>query len=146
MIGRVSHLKFVNNMKLQDVTLEEQDLDIFLMLSPSDKIGFVNDLHLQGTQAILKYLAIVSGAEEEEEYVVRTQYVMHGSDKICITQLGDELRINSDSLRAVRTFVSDLWSDGYILRQMSNVKTDWDNLRYLKVYRIVSYNSPLCEN
>lgn len=133
-------------MKLKDVILDEHELDVFLMLTPADKINFVGDLYEHGPKGLYKYLAKVSQGHDEEEYIVRTQDIQYGDYQLYITQLGDELRINSNSLRAIRVFVSKLWFDGYMLSKLPNVKTDWDQLKYLKVYRVISCYTPLCEN
>ena len=55
--------------------------------------------------------------------------------------------LNSNSLKAIRRFISKLWLDGHILSQEKDVeKTAYDIYKYLRVYKVIGKGSPLSEN
>lgn len=151
MIGRVLRLRYTNNMRLKDVKIHEEDFDIFVMLPNSEKIAFLWDIQKKGPMASLKYLAKVAQFEDEDddyepEIIVRTQEVVAGKFRLNITQFKNELRLNSNSIKAIRNFVNKLIMDGYVLIRQPRIRSEWDDMRYLRVYKVLGEVGPICEN
>ena len=69
-----------------------------------------------------------------------------GDYKLSVTISRDEIQLNSNSLRAIRRFVSKLWSDGMLLSKLNIKKTDLDIYRYFKAYKIIGRGTPICPN
>ena len=151
MIGRTLRPRYINIMSLSELKIAEDDFDIFVMLPNSEKIAFLWDIHKKGPMASLKYLAKVAQFEDEDilaspEIVVRSQEIIAGEYRLNITQFRDELRLNSNSIKAIRNFTYKLIMDGYVLLRKPRIKSEWDDMRYLRVYKILGQIDPICEN
>lgn len=130
-------------MKLSDLQLHEEEFDVFVALSPSQKIAFIEDIHRNGEVEIEKYL---QDMYNQHDMTFQFQEVVYGNDYMSVIQYGDVLRLNSSSLKLLRTFVKKLWMDGLIMTRINESKTEWDTRRYLRVYRLTSQIDAICEN
>jgi len=139
-------------MHLVDLTIHEEDFDIFVMLPNSEKIAYIWDIHKKGPAAGLKYLAKIAAFEDdsldddEPSIIVHTQEIVAGKYRLNITQFKQELRLNSNSIKAIRLFVQKAIEDGHVLVRQPRVRSEWDDMRYLRVYKVVGMANPICEN
>jgi len=130
-------------MKLSDLQLHEDEFDVFIGLPPSLKIAFIEDIHRNGEVEIEKYL---QGMYDQQDLMFQFQEVVVDDEYMSVIQYGDVLRLNASSLKLLKTFVKKLWMDGLILSRIHETKTIWDTRRYLRVYKLLSQVSPICEN
>ena len=136
-------------MSLQEVNIEEDDFDVFLVLTPEEKIEYLWDAQTMGsTAAILKQIEKLDIFErrEPEMPIMSTQEVIAGSVRMTVTTIEDTIHLNSNSLRVIKDFARKMWYDGYVLSRMHIPKTVFDRYRYFRAYRIVAKHDCLCEN
>ena len=64
-----------------------------------------------------------------------------------ISMLGDELYLNSDSLKLIRRYVNKMCFDGLVLSRLRDKKkSEYDPLRFFRAYKIVGHGSPISMN
>ena len=136
-------------MKLQNVLISEEDFDLFVALNPTNKVEFLYDC-LVGTvrDAVDKQLIDFQEHIERARYVVvKTQDLQVGPYRLCISNYGNIITFNSDSIRVIRHFVKKMTHDGTMLGSLTYIKkTEIDMYKYFKAYRIIGVGQPLCEN
>jgi len=134
-------------MKLQDLEIYENDFDLFVALDPKEKVEFLFDATRIGLEAsVLKQEDKLCNNIFSEGPPVITQDFNVGKYKLCVTTLSDEIHLNSNSLRAIRRFVSKLWNDGMLLSKLDIKKTKIDIHRFYRAYKILGRISPICPN
>jgi len=129
-------------MKLSNVKIHEDEFDVFLSLTPSQKLEFMEEMQRNGEIDVEKYMP---SDDEGEISIFRCFDVAHGTDRMCIMQYDNIIRINSSSLKLLRAYTRKLWMDGLILYKMESNKINIDNYRFLRVYRIQEHLA-ICEN
>jgi hypothetical protein len=136
-------------MSLREVNIEEDDFDVFLVLTPEEKIEYLWDAQSIGsTAAILKQIDKLDIFErrEPEDPIMSTQEIISGDFRLTVTTFDEYIHLNSNSLKVIRQFVGKMWHDGYILSQVSSAKTVFDRHRFLRVFRIIAKHDCICEN
>jgi len=136
-------------MSLRDLKIEEDDFDVFLVLTPTEKIEYLWDAQSIGsTAAILKQIDKLDIFErrEPEIPIMSTQEIISGKLRMTVTTIEDCIHLNSNSLKVIRDFVAKMWYDGYMLKRLSISKSIFDRHRYFRAYRIVSKYDCICEN
>ena len=134
-------------MKLNELEILEDDFDLFVALDDTDKIEFLFD----ATQVGLEEASIKQVGKLADRYApiapaVSVQKYQVGPYRLCVTQYPNKIHLNSNSLKAIRKFISKLWNDGIILKQLKATKTDFDIYRFLRVYEVIGKGQPFCNN
>ena len=134
-------------MKLQDLKIERDDFSVFLELNPREKIEFLSDATEHGIEeSIIKQIDNLANRFLPEMPYIETKDIQVGNYKLSITIFKDEMHFNSNSMRAIRRFVSKLWNDGMLLSKLNIKKTEFDIYRYFKAYKIIGRGTPICPN
>ena len=136
-------------MNLKNVNIPEDTFDLFVSLDPADKVEFLYDTLIDGVeQSFNKQLDRLHAQFESARYVVvRTQDLMVGPYRLCISNYGNVITFNSDSIRVIRHFVKKMTHDGTMLSSLNYVKkTEIDMYKYFKAYKILGTTQPICEN
>jgi spore cortex formation protein SpoVR/YcgB (stage V sporulation) len=134
-------------MKLNELEIYEDDFDLFVALDAEDKIEFLFDATQVGLEAAtIKQVDKLADRYAPIQPAVSVQKYQVGPYRLCVTQYPNTIHLNSNSLRAIRKFISKLWNDGLILKQLKVAKTDFDVYRFLRVYEIIGKGQPFCNN
>ena len=134
-------------MKLKELDITKDDFSVFLELNPREKVEFLLDATEHGIEeSIVKQIDNLANRFLPESTFVETKDFSVGDYKLSVTIFRDEIHLNSNSLRAVRRFVSKLWNDGMLLSKLDIKKTDHDVYKYFKAYKIIGRGSPICPN
>tara|TARA_R110000851_G_scaffold141503_2_gene279432 strand:- start:894 stop:1307 length:414 start_codon:yes stop_codon:yes gene_type:complete len=137
-------------MEINSLHINEGDFDLFVELAPKQKLEFLWDAQYVGLEAsVLKQIDKLDEADLKLDTLPKT--MVHdfeiGHTRLCVTVYNDTMYLNSNSLKAIRRFISKLWLDGHILSQEKDVeKTAYDIYKYLRVYKVIGKGSPLSEN
>jgi len=75
--------------------------------------------------------------------VVSSQDFMSGDYRLCVTTLENEVQLNSDSPKTIRTFVLKLFMDGVILMPSDTKKSEMDMYRYFKAFKVLGRANPI---
>tara|TARA_R110002096_G_scaffold434513_1_gene656297 strand:- start:225 stop:635 length:411 start_codon:yes stop_codon:yes gene_type:complete len=136
-------------MKLNELEIYEDDFDLFVALDARDKIEFLFD----AMQVGLEEASIKQVSKLADKYIpvddtpaVSVQKYQVGPYRLCVTQYPNMIHLNSNSLKAIRRFISKLWNDGIILSRLDSTKTDFDVYRFLRVYRVIGKGQPFSNN
>jgi len=136
-------------MNLKNVNIPEDTFDLFVSLDPANKVEFLYDTLTDGVeQSFNKQLDRLHAQFEAARYVVvRTQDLLVGPYRLCISNYGNVITFNSDSIRVIRHFVKKMTHDGTMLSSLNYVKkTEIDMYKYFKAYKILGTTQPICEN
>ncbi len=136
-------------MNLRNIHVNEDTFDLFVSLDPADKVEFLYDTLTDGVeQSFNKQLDRLHAQFEAARYVVvRTQDLLVGPYRLCISNYGNVITFNSDSIRVIRHFVKKMTHDGTMLSSLNYVKkTEIDMYKYFKAYKILGTTQPICEN
>ena len=137
-------------MEIDNLHINQLDHDLFVELSPKQKLEFLWDAQYIGMEAsALKQIDKLEEKEISFESLPKTivQDFEVGHTRLCVTLYNDVMYLNSNSIKAIRQFASKLWLDGHILQQIKDSKkTIYDVYKYLKVYKVIGKGAPLSEN
>lgn len=136
-------------MKLQNIKISEDDFDLFVALDPADKVEFLYDVLTDGVESAVSKQTkqFQERIEHSRMVVVKVQDLMVGPYRLCISNYGNIITFNSDSIRVIRHFIKKMNHDGTLLASISYIKkSEFDLYKYFKAYRILGVNQPLCEN
>jgi len=134
-------------MKLNELKIHEDDFDLFVALDAQDKIEFLFDAAQVGLEeASIKQVGKLADRYAPIAPAVSVQKYQVGPYRLCVTQYPNKIHLNSNSLKAIRKFISKLWNDGIILKQLKATKTDFDIYRFLRVYEVIGKGQPFCNN
>ena len=138
-------------MKLKELNICEDDFQLFVELSPKEKIQFLFDASQLGIeQAVTKQVSKIEQMIHDDEprltSKIIVQDIMVGMHRLSILSMEGEVHINSDSLSVLRKFVRKLWNDGYMLSKLDSKKTEFDFYRYYKAYKIIGKAEPFSCN
>jgi len=136
-------------MKLNSINITEDTFDLFVSLDPADKVEFLYDTIINGVDnSFNKQLERLHAKFEAARFVVvRTQDLLVGPYRLCISNYGDVITFNSDSIRVIRHFVKKMTHDGTMLSSLNYIKkSEIDMYKYFKAYKIVGTTQPICEN
>ncbi len=137
----------------KDAIYIEDFLYFHMKLSIQGKIEFVYDLLKNDVaSAIERHLNI-----EEEEFIDEAAIsniepliisAIKIEDQILgISMLGNELYLNSDSLKLIRKYVNKMCFDGLVLSRMRHKKkSEYDPMRFFRAYKIIGHGSPISMN
>lgn len=131
-------------MRLKELNINEDNFDLFVALNPSDQIEFLFDAIQIGTEAAT--LKQVDKLSCLHDIPIEVKDFNVGEYRLVITSIGNEVHFNSNSIRAIRKFVSKLWNDGLILSKLDIKKTEFDVYRYFKAYKIIGRGYPFSPN
>ena len=137
-------------MKLSELNINEDEFDIFSMLSAAEKIEFLFNAQRLGIETSLIMLISKMKSPAAQRIIVskaRVEDIDIGISRLCVTILDDCLTLNCDSLRAMNLFAKKVWRDGHLLMRDKTIKrTEDDYYRYFRAYRLLRLGAPLCEN
>ena len=134
-------------MSLDKCNIQEDDFDIFVLLSERNKIEFLYDITKGNTaKAVLKQIAKIEKLSDDSEFrLAHVEDLMVGNHRLCITIYDDIVTLNCDSLRVIRSFIKKIWQDGNILLHNKDLnKSHIDTYRYFKAYNIIKLQMPIC--
>jgi hypothetical protein len=134
-------------MSLKRIDIQEDDFDIFVLLSERNKIEFLYDVSKGNTAgAILKQVAKIEKMEDVSEFrLAHVEDLLVGNHRLCITLYDDIVTLNCNSLKVIRTFTKKIWQDGHILvRNKELSKSDIDTYKFFKAYNIIKLHMPIC--
>jgi len=133
-------------MSLEKCNIQEDDFDIFVLLSKPDKIEFLYDITRGNTkQAILKQVAKIEQQHDEEFRLAHVEDLMIGKHRICVTLYDDVVTLNSNSLKVIRSFAKKIFNEGHILiRNRDLNKSHIDTYKYFKAFNIIKLHMPIC--
>ena len=139
-------------MMQKDAIYIEDFLYFHIKLSITDKIEFVYDLLKNDVAyAVDKHLNIKEEFIDEvntsdiEPLIISAVKI---DDQILgISIHGDELYLNSDSLKLIRRYVNKMCFDGMVLSRLRNKKKSvYDPLRFFRAYKIIGHGIPISMN
>jgi hypothetical protein len=139
-------------MMQKDAIYIEDFLYFHMKLSITDKIEFVYDLLKNDVAyAVDKHLNIKEEFIDEvntsdiEPLIISAVKI---DDQILgISIHGDELYLNSDSLKLIRRYVNKMCFDGMVLSRLRNKKKSvYDPLRFFRAYKIIGHGIPISMN
>ena len=135
-------------MNINELTIVEDDFDLFVALDDADKVEFLFDATEHGIEtAVVKHVTRLADKYMPKTPAVSSEDFQVGPYRLCVTTFNNsEIQLNSNSLRAIRQFVKKLFNDGVILYRLDKKKTEFDMYRYFKAYKIVGKGEPFCEN
>tara|TARA_R100001377_G_C3185113_1_gene108235 strand:+ start:1036 stop:1440 length:405 start_codon:yes stop_codon:yes gene_type:complete len=134
-------------MKLNELEILEDDFDLFVALDAQDKIEFLFDATQVGLeQATIKQVDKLADKYAPLKPAVSVQKYQVGPYRLCVTQYPNMVHLNSNSLKAIKRFISKLWNDGIMLRRLDTSKTEFDIYRFLRAYEIIGKGQPFCSN
>ena len=134
-------------MKLKELDITRDDFSVFLELNPREKVEFLSDATERGIEeSIVKQIDNLANRFLSKSTFVETKDFSVGDYKLSVTISRDEIQLNSNSLRAIRRFVSKLWNDGMLLSKLDIKKTKIDIHRFYRAYKILGRISPICPN
>jgi len=137
-------------MEIDKLHINEGDFDLFVELEPRQKLEFLWDAQYVGLEAsILKQIEKLDEKKLSFESIPKTVVTDFevGHTRLCVTVYNDMMYLNSNSLKAIKQFISKLWLDGHVLWRVKNAKkTIYDIYKYLKVYKVIGKGSPFSEN
>jgi hypothetical protein len=136
-------------MNLNELEILEDDFDLFIALDDSNKIEFLFDALETGIEAsVLKQIAKLDELYHQVpiKQKIRTEDYQVGDTRLSITYTGTEVHLNSNSLKAIRSFVNKMINDGILLWPASTKKSVFDMYRYFKSYKIIARGAPLSSN
>ena len=111
-------------MNLKSININEEIFDLFVSIDPTDKVEFLYDALVDNVNnSYNKQLERLHARFEESRFlVVRTQDLLVGPYRLCISNYGNIITFNSDSIRVIRHFVKKMTHDGTMLASMSYMK------------------------
>jgi hypothetical protein len=126
-------------MKMHDLHIDKDDLDLFLSLASPSKLEFLYDLYHKGKLFSVKKQIKRLLPDDFSAYEVPNIY----PEKSCIVRINENnIIITSSSLKAVRHVAYKFMEDGYILHRRKYI--GYSKHRFKRNYKIVGYSSPLC--
>ena len=133
-------------MKLKELNICEDDFDLFIELSPKEKIQFLFD----ASQAGIDH-AVIQQVQRLHEKIkqtnsIKAQDIEIGMHRLAILSMKEEIHLNSDSLKVIRAFVRKLWNDGYLLTKLNKKKSEFDFYKFYKAYKVIGKEQPFCSN
>jgi len=136
-------------MNLNELEILEDDFDLFVALDNKEKIEFLFDAVKIGIEAsVLKQVAKLDALYERiptKQKIASEDYQI-GPTRLCVTYTGKEVQLNSDSLKAIRSFVNKMINDGLLLWPSSTKKTIFDMYRFFKAYKVIGRGGPVSSN
>ena len=133
-------------MTLSELNIDEDIFDVFLNINATHKIEFLSDALEFGAEAAMAK-QIERLAVEFEDIpkmpIVSSQDFVSGGYRLCVTTFKEEVQLNSDSLKSIRTFVLKLVMDGIILSPLDTKKTEMDMYRHFKAYKVLGRGNPI---
>ena len=135
-------------MNLEDLEIQEKEFDLFIALDDSEKIEFLFDAINDGVEsACVKQITKLTKKYVPKSPRISTEDYQVGIYRLCVTTVQDELYLNSNSLKAIRKFVSKLFNDGLLLMRLHDKKkTEFDFYRYFRAYKIIGSGGPISSN
>lgn len=137
-------------MQIDKLHINEGDFDLFAELEPKQKLEFLWDAQYVGLEAsVLKQLEKLDTKDINLQSVPQTiiQEFEVGNTRLCVTIYNDIMYLNSNSIKAIRNFITKLWLEGHLLSHIKGTKkTSYDIYKYLKVYKVIGKGSPFSEN
>jgi len=134
-------------MKLKELDITRDDFSVFLELAPRNKVEFLLDASEHGIEeSITKQIDNLADQYWPTPPLVETKDFAVGDYRLSVTILKDEMHFNSNSLRAIRKFISKLWNDGMLLSKLNIKKSAFDSYKYFKAYKIIGKGSPISPN
>ena len=133
-------------MKLKELNICEDDFDLFIELSPKEKIQFLFDASQSGIDH-----AVIQQVQRLHEKIkqtnsIKAQDIEIGMHRLAILSMKEEIHLNSDSLKVIRAFVRKLWNDGYLLTKLNKKKSEFDFYKFYKAYKVIGKAQPFCCN
>jgi hypothetical protein len=133
-------------MKLKELNICEDDFDLFIELSPKEKIQFLFDASESGIDhAVIQHVQRLHERIKQTNSI-KAQDIEVGMYRLAILSTKDEIHLNSDSIRVIRAFTRKLWNDGYILRKLDKKKSDFDFYKFYKAYKVIGKEMPFSNN
>jgi len=135
-------------MKLNELDIHEKEFDLFVALDDKEKIEFLFD----ATQVGIEASCVKQVSKLAKKYIPKVPFITNeeyqvGPYRLSVTTLPNELYLNSNSLKAIRKFVSKLFNDGVLLFRMKDAKkTPFDIYRYFRAYQIIGKEGPISPN
>lgn len=144
-------------MILKNLVIKENEFDVFVGLTPTNKIEFLWDaLHIgphdSGVKQLSKQRANNHIDESFQPTLVSITELQLGRDILTVMSVERLLVLSCDNLKVIRKFVKHLWYCGQILRRRKDIRKDAsvvlpsDLPKYFIAYQIVGQMQPLCEN
>ena len=137
-------------MEIDKLHINEGDFDLFVELEPKQKLEFLWDAQYVGLEAsILKQIEKLDEKKLSFESIPKTVVTDFevGNTRLCVTVYNDMMYLNSNSLKAIKQFVTKLWLDGHVLWRIKKAKkTAYDIYKYLKVYKVIGKGHPISSN
>jgi len=136
-------------MNLNELEILEDDFDLFVALDEKEKIEFLFDAIEIGVEAsVLKQVAKLDQLEmyKSSKTKIASEDYQVGQYRLCVTYTGKEVHLNSNSLKAIRKFVSKMINDGLLLWPSSTKKSVFDIYRYFKSYNVIGRIGPVSSN
>lgn len=144
-------------MILKNLVIQENEFDVFLGLTPTNKIEFLWDAlhigaHNSGVKQMSKQRADYEYDMESQPVLVSVSELRLGPHILTVMSVERLLVLSSDNLTVIRKFVNHLWSCGQIMRRRKDIRKDTsvvlptDLPKYFIAYQIIGQMQPICEN
>ena len=135
-------------MNLQDLEILEDEFDLFVALNNQEKIEFLFDAIEIGLEAsVLKQLEkLDSIPAPNSKYKLSSADFEIGNTRLSVTNSQNQVHLNSNSLKAIKSFVAKMTNDGLILCPLDKKKSVFDMYRFFKAYKLVGRTGPISSN
>jgi hypothetical protein len=134
-------------MNLQDLEILEDDFDLFVALNNTEKIEFLFDAVEQGIEAsVNKQVSKLASTIPSHKEIARVEDDQFGTTRLCVVLTKNEIHLNSDSLKAIKTFTNKIINDGLLIWPASTKKSVFDMYRYFKAYKVIGRAGPISSN
>tara|TARA_R110002012_G_scaffold225877_1_gene397878 strand:+ start:1615 stop:2025 length:411 start_codon:yes stop_codon:yes gene_type:complete len=133
-------------MTLSELNIDEDIFDVFLNINATHKIEFLSDAMEFGAEAAMSKQIERLTVEFEDipkMPIVSSQDFVSCGYRLCVTTLEEEVQLNSDSLKTIRTFVLKLCMDGIILSPINKKKSEMDLYRHFRAYKVLGRGNPI---
>jgi len=136
-------------MNLQDLEILEDDFDLFVALDDTEKIEFLFDAVESGIEAsILKQVTKLDEqyTNIDVKHKISTEDFQFGQYRIAVTLTPNEVHLNSNSLKAIRSFTNKMFNDGLMLWPLKMKKSVFDIYRFYKSFSIIGRGTAISSN
>jgi hypothetical protein len=134
-------------MRLDELEILEDDFDLFVALNDREKIEFLFDAMEEGIEAsVMKQVSNLTKNIPVQSPIVKVEDYQFGTTRLCVVLTKNEIHLNSDSLKAIKTFTNKIINDGLLIWPASTKKSVFDMYRYFKAYKVIGRAGPISSN
>lgn len=139
--------------KLEQITISKQEYNYLVTLSIQDRLDYLFAIYDAEVKRVITpadlsgfFEAIKENLEKQDEDAIE---IPDNANRVDVMIDDDNIMIEADSLRAIRTVVNRFIESGYILRRDVELEKSFRKdkvTRYMRVFYIVDQITGICSN